>query len=561
MPSVELDAVEEIVARCGRERHSLIPILQGLQSHYGYVPEEALQAVCAMTEITPAAAAGVSTFYDMFRQRPTGRTLVRVCHGTACHVAGAEQVEEALRREWRLPPDSDTDSAGDYTIERVACLGCCTLAPVISAAGVVHGHVTAENAAATALATHNGAASLGALPVHLLSGEKSQVRVGLGSCCMAKGSDRLFQALQESARRAGAPVTIKPVGCVGMCHRTPMIEVVAADSASAFYTELTPASAPELIQRHFPTGGLARRAKAGWDRLVDGLILPEAASERSVARHVLHREDASERAFFEKQIHIATEHFGQLDPLGLDEYLSRDGFAALRLCLRLGRDEIVATVEKSGLRGRGGAGFPTGSKWRAARAQSSAVKYVICNGDEGDPGAFMDRMILESFPFRVIEGLAIAAVAVGAHEGFFYIRHEYPLAVRRVRAAIDACEKRGWLGEKLFGSDFTFRIGIKEGAGAFVCGEETALIASLEGQRGMPRLRPPFPAEAGLWKKPTLINNVETLAQVPWILRHGPEKFAAIGSARSKGTKVFSLAGKIRRSGLIEIPMGISIKP
>jgi NADH-quinone oxidoreductase subunit F len=212
------------------------------------------------------------------------------------------------------------------------------------------------------------------------------------------------------------------------------------------------------------------------------------------------------------------------------------------------------------LRGRGGAGFPTGSKWRVVRAQPGDVKYVICNGDEGDPGAFMDRMILESFPFRIIEGLAIAAVVVGAREGIFYVRREYPLAVKRVRAAIAELERRGWLGGKLLGAGPPFKLSFFEGAGAFVCGEETALIASIEGQRGMPKLRPPFPAQEGLWGRPTLINNVETLAMVPWILRNGPEQFAAIGTAKSKGTKVFALAGKVRRGGLIEIPMGTTIR-
>jgi len=227
---------------------------------------------------------------------------------------------------------------------------------------------------------------------------------------------------------------------------------------------------------------------------------------------------------------------------------------------QLSAEQIIETIEGSGLRGRGGAGFPTGPKWRLARQQPGETKYLICNGDEGDPGAFMDRMLLESFPFRIIEGLAIAAVAVGAHEGIFYIRHEYPLAVKRVRAAIKLCQKRGWLGEKLLGAEYPLRLTIKEGAGAFVCGEETALIASVEGQRGMPRLRPPFPIEHGLWGKPTVINNVETLALVPWIIRHGAEAFSAYGTKASKGTKVFALAGNIQRGGLIEIPMGTTIR-
>ena len=271
--------------------------------------------------------------------------------------------------------------------------------------------------------------------------------------------------------------------------------------------------------------------------------------------------DTEVHAFLGKQVHIATEHFGTVDPLDLDEYIARNGFAALRRVLgELQPEQVVETIDKAGLRGRGGAGFPSGIKWRIVQQQSGDEKYVICNGDEGDPGAFMDRMILESFPFRVIEGMAIAAVAAGAHEGIFYIRHEYPLAVKRVRAAIAQLEERGWLGEKLLGEDYKLSLSIMEGAGAFVCGEETALIASIEGKRGMPKLRPPFPAVAGLWGRPTLINNVETLALVPWIIRNGAEKFAAIGTAKSKGTKVFALAGHIRRGGLIEVPMGTTLR-
>ena len=252
-------------------------------------------------------------------------------------------------------------------------------------------------------------------------------------------------------------------------------------------------------------------------------------------------------AFFGRQCHIATEHYGQLDPLGLDEYLAHDGFAGLRKCLDgLTPRAVIEVIERSGLRGRGGAGFPTARKWRVVQGTAAAGKYVICNGDEGDPGAFMDRMLMESFPFRVIEGMAIAAFAVGAHKGYFYVRAEYPSAVRRLREALRLCREHGVLGPNIFGSAFTLDLEVFEGAGAFVCGEETAMLESMEGRRGIPRLRPPYPAEQGYQGKPTLINNVETYANVPWILRHGGEAFAAIGSATSKGTKVFALAGKVR---------------
>jgi NADH:ubiquinone oxidoreductase subunit F (NADH-binding)/NADH:ubiquinone oxidoreductase subunit E/Pyruvate/2-oxoacid:ferredoxin oxidoreductase delta subunit len=574
MPSVDLKFVEETVQRIGRKPEALIPILQALQEHHGYLPKEALMRLGELSEIRPAAISGVSTFYDMFRLKPAGKHIIRVCRGTACHVAGAERVEDALRRELKIPPGADTDEAQEYTIEQVACLGCCTLAPVVRMGDSTVGFASAEKCAdqvrdylarQTAATGMNSTEEMG----HAGNNGCAQIHVGLGSCCMAKGSDQLFHALRQSADQCGSQVTIKRVGCMGMCHRTPMIEIALPGQAAAYYSDLTPAQAGALMQRHFRPRSFLRRAGQRWTRLLNGLLLEEAGPEQQVERFSMSKRDPDVRAFLEKQVHIATEHFGKLDPLDLDEYLGHEGFAALRGCLETPpekanpvatSEQLISTIEKSGLRGRGGAGFPSGQKWRAVRQQPGDVKYVICNGDEGDPGAFMDRMILESFPFRVIEGLALAAVAVGAHEGIFYVRHEYPLAVKRVRAAIAELEKRGWLGARLFGADFPLRLSVVEGAGAFVCGEETALIASVEGRRGMPRLRPPFPAESGLWGKPTLINNVETLALVPWIVRHGAGKFAAYGTAQSKGTKVFALAGKIRRGGLIEVPMGTTLR-
>ena len=337
-----------------------------------------------------------------------------------------------------------------------------------------------------------------------------------------------------------------------------MIEVAIPGKPRAFYADLTPAQASALVRSHFSPRNLFRRAAHLWTQTLDAFLTGGSAT---VDRHAMSERAPSVAAFLGRQVHLATENFGHVDPLDLDEYLAHRGFYALRLALNeLKPESIVETIERSGLRGRGGAGFPTGTKWRIVQRQPGNTKYVICNGDEGDPGAFMDRMILESFPFRIIEGLAIAAVAAGAHEGIFYIRHEYPLAVKRVRAAIAEMEKRGWLGDHLLGSDYPLRLSIMEGAGAFVCGEETALIASIEGERGMPKLRPPFPAESGLWEKPTLINNVETLALVPWIIRNGAANFAAIGTEKSKGTKVFALAGHVQRGGLIEVPMGTTIR-
>jgi NADH-quinone oxidoreductase subunit F len=345
-----------------------------------------------------------------------------------------------------------------------------------------------------------------------------EFRIGLGSCGVASGGEPVRVALEQAA---GARAIVKTVGCNGMCYCEPMVEVVEPGGRGTLYGNVTAETAHRIVRRHLrPTW---------WHET------PPGAFERKPG-----------------PVRIVLENCGEIDPLNIDDYLARAGYQALAKCRELPPGDVIEAIANSGLRGRGGAGFPTGVKWKLARANADPVKYVICNGDEGDPGAFMDRLVLESDPHRVLEGLAIAAHAVGATQGYFYIRAEYPLAVRHTRAAIRQATERGLLG--------ALRLEVREGAGAFVCGEETALIQSLEGKRGMPRLRPPYPVERGFRGKPTVINNVETLACVPWILRHGAEAFAAFGTKTSRGTKVFALAGKINRGGLIEVPMGITIR-
>ncbi len=376
-----------------------------------------------------------------------------------------------------------------------------------------------------------------------------EFRVGLGSCGLANGARPVAEALAAAVGEAGRGV-VKEVGCGGMCHREPLVEVVDGDGRGAVYTEVTPELVPSLVRRHLRPRGLLRRAR--W--LAAELTAADAPEPR-VAEPLRACDTAT--VFGPR---IVLENCGVVDPGNLDDTLAHGGYTALRRCLEeLTPEQVIETISAAGLRGRGGAGFPAGRKWALARAQP-APKFVICNGDEGDPGAFMDRLVLESDPHRVIEGLAIAAWAMGAAEGFFYIRAEYPQAVRHIREAIRQAEERGVLGERVMGSDVSLRFTVREGAGAFVCGEETALIASLEGDRGMPRLRPPYPVEKGFRGRPTAINNVETLACVPWIVRHGAAAFAALGTGSSRGTKVFALAGKVRHGGLIEVPMGMTIR-
>jgi len=561
MDEPDLSFVDRTVESLGRRPEAVIAILQAIQEHYRYLPQAALERVCQITQITPATITGVSTFYNQFRHRPVGRHIISVCHGTACHVKGSERIQEALERQLGLN-GQDTDSEGLFTVQKVACLGCCTLAPVIQIDQVTYGRLTPQRVPevlADFLDHQRNGQTQAVRPAIRADRAAGEIRIGLGSCCVAQGSGKVHQMIGEVLAETGAPAVVKRVGCVGMCHQTPLVEIVPLDGSTHLFAKMNADDVRSIVLKHFKPRGVLRRIGLAANRLLDRLLTDETGDP--LARHAIDVRDPPVCAFLGQQRRIATEYCGQIDPTDLDEYLRHDGFKALRRCLdALAPEEIIEEVKASGLRGRGGAGFPTGIKWARVRAAVRERKFIICNGDEGDPGAFMDRMLLESFPYRVIEGMAIAAKAVGANQGFFYIRAEYPLAVRRIREALERLTERGLLGDSVVGSGYRLHLEVREGAGAFVCGEETALLASLEGRRGMPRLRPPFPAESGLWSEPTLVNNVETYTVVPWIFRNGANAFAALGTEKSKGTKVFALAGKVRRGGLIEVPMGVTIR-
>jgi NADH:ubiquinone oxidoreductase subunit F (NADH-binding)/NADH:ubiquinone oxidoreductase subunit E len=564
MSDLDLTFVDEAVERIGTGKEKVLEILQAVQGEFGYLPKEGLERICETTEITPATIAGVSTFYNQFRHRPAGRHIVNVCVGTACHVKGAQQIYEAFKRHLEIPDDDDTDADRRFTIERIACLGCCTLAPAVQIGQITYGHVTPDSVSTVLtdyLRQEKARATEGAKAAAKMANVApgGEIRLGLGSCCVARGSGKLQKALDEALRQTGINVPVKRVGCVGMCYQTPLLEIVLPGDRSFLYAQVEPQDARGIVLRHFNMPGLKRRISSAVSGALDS-ILTDQTSE-PVTRHSINVREGHVADFLGKQVHIATEHCGVIDPVDLDEYLSKDGFKALRTCIDdIDAEQTIAEIEKSGLRGRGGAGFPTHLKWTAVRSQTSDKKYIVCNGDEGDPGAFMDRMLMESYPYRLLEGMAIAARAVGADEGYLYIRAEYPLAIERVSEAIERCKEHGFLGDDIMKSGSSLRLKIMPGAGAFVCGEESALMASIEGRRGTPRLRPPFPAQSGLWEKPTLINNVETYSAVPWIIRSGSAEFANLGTGASKGTKVFALAGKVARGGLIEVPMGISIR-
>ncbi|TVQ88042.1 MAG: NADH-quinone oxidoreductase subunit NuoF [Bacteroidetes bacterium] len=369
--------------------------------------------------------------------------------------------------------------------------------------------------------------------------KKATVIVGLGSCGLAAGAGKTYDEFHRIRQADKLDFDIKRTSCIGMCFREPLVEIID-DTGKYLYGSVDVKRVDEIIEKHIKNFS----------------PIPEYIIDSEKYK-------SEDSAFFDGQVKITLRNCGHIDPESVDEYEQRGGYDAMRKIsnANLSPDKVIQIVLESGIRGRGGGGFPAGMKWKFARNNVSDKKYVICNADEGDPGAFMDRSILEGDPHSVIEGMIICAYAIGASEGYIYCRAEYPLAIKRLNIALDQARSKGYLGENIFGiPGFSMEIHIKEGAGAFVCGEETALIASIEGERGMPRRRPPFPAESGLWKHPTNINNVETFANIPWIIYNGPEAYARYGTEKSKGTKVFALTGKIKHGGLVEVPMGITIK-
>ncbi|MDD5362253.1 MAG: NADH-quinone oxidoreductase subunit NuoF [Ignavibacteria bacterium] len=368
---------------------------------------------------------------------------------------------------------------------------------------------------------------------------QTKIIVGLGSCGIAAGAGKVYEELQRIKEADSLDFELKKTSCIGMCFKEPLVEIVD-ESGSYLYGEVDSKKINEIVEKH----------------IVNFTPVKEYVVKSD-------NQETSFDKYFEGQVKIALRNCGYIDPENIDEYESRNGYQAIKKIAneKVGVQDIIKSILDSGLRGRGGGGFPTGLKWKFANNNRSKEKYIICNADEGDPGAFMDRSVLEGDPHSVIEGMIIGAYAIGASDGVIYCRAEYPLAIKRLNIAIGQARERGYLGKDILGIEgFDFDMYIKEGAGAFVCGEETALIASVEGERGMPRKRPPFPAVSGLWRKPTNINNVETYANIPWIITNGAAAYAKYGTEKSKGTKVFALTGKIKNGGLVEVPMGITIK-
>ncbi len=375
---------------------------------------------------------------------------------------------------------------------------------------------------------------------------RPRIVVGLGTCGIAAGGNKVMAAIRGEVKSRGLDVDVDFTSCIGMCYAEPAVEIALPGAASVVYGGIYPDKVARLIENHVvgkkPVTELA------------AIQIPGAAAPYKDIPVM------AKSGYYAKQVRSVTSRLGRTNPESIEDYIATGGYAGLEKALAMERLDIIDEVKKSGLRGRGGGGFPTGTKWQFVHDAAGDRKYIVCNADEGDPGAFMDRSVLEGDPHAVLEGMMIAGYAIGADEGIIYCRAEYPLAIRRLNLAIEVAEKMGIMGDNIMGTGFNFKIRIKAGAGAFVCGEETALLNSIEGQRGMPRVRPPFPAHKGLWQKPTCLNNVETFANIPFIIRNGGEWYAAMGTEKSKGSKVFCLTGKINHTGLCEVPMGITLR-
>jgi NADH-quinone oxidoreductase subunit F len=573
------DFAESFASFPGKEggmKSALTPALLEVQDHYRYVPDHAISMLARKLSLSPSFIESVASFYPQLRRKEAGKHFVKVCIGTACHVKGADRIFDAFKESLGIPPEGDTDSEGLFTVEKVACLGCCMLAPAVQIENDIYGPLTPAKVPGVItdfLASRKRGDAEEVIPSGSRVGE---IRSCTCSSCAAAGSELVLSGFRREAAARKIPVLVKSVGCTGRSFSAPLVETVDRAGKVRSFERVGLSDIDSILRISFPPESPSGRAKERALTWLEGIYddaLPPLSGQDPAYSFEKHRGPFSDLSSLDqgmeqgKQLHIATEHRGLLDPLDLDAYRGHGGFRALEYLASLGRSDavrqaVLKALEESGLRGRGGAGFETWKKWKGVLdgcEGSGLPPFIVCNGDEGDPGAFMDRMLLESFPFRVIEGMAIAALATGAQQGFLYIRREYPLALKRIARAIEICRIAGLLGPDFFGPRRSLQLLPVSGAGAFVCGEESALLSALQGDRGNPRLRPPWPSEKGLWGAPTLVNNVETFSMISWIIRNGAAAFRSTGTKKSPGTKTFALAGKIRHGGLVEVPMGISL--
>ncbi len=553
---------------------NLIMILQDLQAEQGYLTGEAIARVAEKLNIPQSQVYSVATFYKSLHLTPRGKHTIDICEGTACHIRGASLLLSAVSEEFKVKEGGTTED-GQLTLNSVHCVGACAMGPVAIIDGEYHGNMTSSTLAKKIRKCCAEEQCVDDKdqrdPADVRSSEKSvqfkvntpadfenirnefkvqlpqdqpRILICNGTGCLAKGSLKVAYALEKELKRNSLelPVSIgvKKVGCHGLCEHGPLV-IMHPDNTC--YTRVAESDAPEIIRESVIAGNT-----------VDRLLYRETADAPSI-------EDYTEIPFYASQHKIALRNVGLIDPANLGDFIGRDGYSSLAKTLQqMKPEDVIKEIEESGLRGRGGGGFPAGRKWRTAANIDADTRYVICNGDEGDPGAFMDCSIMEGDPHSILEGMMICAYAVGASQGYIYVREEYPRALIRMTQAIDQALQSGFLGRNILGTDFSFDVKINRGAGAFVCGESTALMQSIEGRVGEPRAKYIRSAERGLYDRPTVLNNVETFANVPIIINKGAAWFRSTGTANSPGTKVFSVVGKVKNTGLVEVPMGATLR-
>ena len=593
-PRVDLEPLRLLLAAWpDLKPRNLIAVLQKTQDTYGYLPTEALDYIADAMRISEARVYGVATFYSQFRLQPQGDHVIQVCNGTACNVKGSEELLDELMAVLGIRA-GETTPDGRISLEKVNCVGACGVAPAVVIDGEVHGRMTAKavsKLAQSLLKSPKPELRVEGAPTKKRGRtflerccDKCQHRPGTpcpnfllcrmegvschedeacqkyrqelrhmvehndpqfiataflckGLTCDAGGEPPVYKAFLAELDKRGlaGKVDFIETGCQGLCEVGPIVQLRPLE---AFYCRVKPEDVADIVEQHILGGKIVERL----------LYAPGHVTEASIP-------------FYAKQERRVLSNCGKIDPENIDEYIARGGYKGLYKALKeMTPEQVIADITAAGLRGRGGGGFPTGKKWSIARGQPDTRRYIVCNADEGDPGAFMDRSVLEGDPHRVLEGILIGAYAIGAEHAFIYCRAEYPLAIRRLEIAMAQARLYGLLGPNILGSGKSLHVEIVQGAGAFVCGEETAMISSIEGKRGMARNKPPFPAAHGFEGHPTCVNNVETFANVPLILTNGVAWFRGVGTETNAGTKIFSLSGKVKNTGLVEVPMGITLK-
>jgi NADH:ubiquinone oxidoreductase subunit F (NADH-binding)/NADH:ubiquinone oxidoreductase subunit E len=564
----QLAVADSVIRQYKNDPANLIMILQDIQTKLNYLPQEAIEHVSKSLSLPTSQVHAVATFYKSFSLKPRGRHKIDICEGTACHIRGASILMSQISEQLDLK-GGETTADGQYTLNSVHCVGACAMGPVVVIDGEYHGEMTAakltkelkqcgtdckdestagkekfKSSLTGAIKTPEQFKQMQQSLIKKLAPNERRILVCCGTGCLAKGGMKVAEALSRELEfpKTDTRVTLglKRVGCHGLCEKGPLLIM---HPEGIFYAGVTPEDVPEIVKETVMEG-----------KTIDRLLYRSEKDQDSIEQY-------SEIPFYKGQFKIALRHVGLINPLDIGDYIAHGGYNAfVKTLTSMEPEQIISAVEHSGLRGRGGGGFPAGRKWRTAVSIESSERYVICNGDEGDPGAFMDCSIMEGDPHAVIEGMLICAHAVRSAKGFIYVREEYPRALTHLQLALDQAYAAGLLGNNILGTDFSFAIKIVRGAGAFVCGESTALMQSVQGNVGEPRAKYIRSAERGLYERPTVLNNVETFVNLPVIIENGPEWFSAYGTKESSGTKVFSVVGKVKNTGLVEVPMGTTLR-